>query len=352
MLVLHKSGDRWFRAREQRNHLRVSTAPTTPPPTPLRGDIPAAPLALRRELIARGFDDNTIARMVRRGELVRIRQGAYTDPDWWESAPDPVRHLLRARAVMARAESDAVLSHTTAVLAHGGPTWSMPLADVHVTRRDQRAGRREAGVVQHRGLLPDDDITSCLGMPTTSAVRTVVDAITRTTAEIGLVVANDFLHRELCTREDLLGHAETIVRWPGSLERHTVLRLATPLCESVGESRLLHLIHRYGLPMPELQLTIYEEDGRLVARLDFAWPEYGLFVEFDGLEKYLRPWRPGEDAAAVVVREDAVRRITGWRCIRLTWADLERPLATAQRLGRALGVVPIVPVAEARAQRF
>lgn len=318
--------------------------------------VPGAPLLLRSELNARGVDDNAIARMVRRRELVRIRQGAYTDPEWWEAADGPVRHLLRARAVLARAGSDAALSHTTALLAHGGPTWGVPLDDVHLTRRDRRAGRREAGVVQHRGILPDDDVTTLLGMPATSAARTVVDAITRTTAETGLIIANDFLHRGLCTRDDLATQARTITRWPGSLERHTVLRLATPLCESVGESRLLHLIHRFGLPMPQLQVSIYEEDGHMVARVDLAWPDHGLFVEFDGREKYMRPWRAGDSAADVVVREkkreDAVRRVTGWRCIRLTWADLERPLATAHLLGRALGVVPIVPLAEARAQRY
>ncbi|MDO9355271.1 MAG: hypothetical protein Q7T55_16350 [Solirubrobacteraceae bacterium] len=31
-------------------------------------------------------------------------------------------------------------------------------------------------------------------------------------------------------------------------------------------------------------------------------------------------------------REDLIRRLTGWTCIRLTWADIERPVATAEMI--------------------
>lgn len=341
----------------------MSTATEDPQPPvirPIDSSTPASeddpPLVLRRDLLARGCDDNAIARMVRVGTLVRIRQGAFAAAAWWHEADDRAKHLLRARAVLAKAGAEAVLSHVSAVAAHGGPLWGVPLDDVHITRTDRRSGRRQAGVVQHRGLLTTDEVVTLRGLATTTAARTALDVITRASAEVGLVVANDFLFRRLCTREELLGGAASIARWSGSLDSHVVLRWATPLCESVGESRLLHLVHQHGLPAPVLQLTIYSKDGRFIARVDLAWPDHGVFVEFDGREKYLKPWRPGENAAQVVVREkqreDAVRQVTGWRCIRLTWADLERPMATARLLGAALGVVPVTPLLEARAQRF
>ena len=65
-----------------------------------------------------------------------------------------------------------------------------------------------------------------------------------------------------------------------------------------------------------------------------------LLGEFDGKAKYHRFRRPGETIEQAVMREkqreDLLRELTGWRCIRLVWADLFTPELTAQRIRRAL----------------
>ncbi len=85
--------------------------------------------------------------------------------------------------------------------------------------------------------------------------------------------------------------------------------------------------------MPIPQYEVYDDNGRLVAVVDFAWPELGLFVEFDGKIKYRAPDRDGETVVDVVLREkkreELVCRITGWRCLRVVWADLYQPAHTA-----------------------
>jgi len=35
-------------------------------------------------------------------------------------------------------------------------------------------------------------------------------------------------------------------------------------------------------------------------------------------------------------REDLIRAVTGWRCIRITWIDLEHPERTAARIRAVL----------------
>ncbi|MGN6781638.1 MAG: hypothetical protein ACTHJH_09065 [Marmoricola sp.] len=49
--------------------------------------------------------------------------------------------------------------------------------------------------------------------------------------------------------------------------------------------------------------------------------------------KFLRGLRPGETSGDVVFREkrreDKIRRHTGWRFVRLAWADLATPARTA-----------------------
>jgi hypothetical protein len=78
----------------------------------------------------------------------------------------------------------------------------------------------------------------------------------------------------------------------------------------------------------------------VVANVDFAWPEYGVFLEFDGRIKYQELLRVGESPTDVVLREkkrqDLIERLTGWRCIRITWADLYHPERTAALIRQEL----------------
>ena len=46
------------------------------------------------------------------------------------------------------------------------------------------------------------------------------------------------------------------------------------------------LLWRAGLPIPVCQFEMVDEYGGTVARMDFAWPEHGVFLEFDGKVKY------------------------------------------------------------------
>ena len=84
------------------------------------------------------------------------------------------------------------------------------------------------------------------------------------------------------------------------------------------------------------QFEIVDRSGHVVARVDLAWPRLGLFLEFDGKEKYLLHRRVGESVADAVLREkrreEMICELTGWRCIRVTWADLYRPEHTAGRI--------------------
>lgn len=56
---------------------------------------------------------------------------------------------------------------------------------------------------------------------------------------------------------------------------------AAALLESPLEKRLLQILRQHGLPIPASQYRIYRDD-RLVARVDFAYPELKLAIEADG----------------------------------------------------------------------
>ena len=310
-------------------------------PKPRPADDPRnGPVHLRKTLLAQGHDDRSIARLVANGVLVRVRRGAYADRASVAGLDADGRHGLRARAVVQQARTRVVLSHVSGLPEYDAPTWGLDLSTVHVTRTDAKAGRREAGVQQHKGAVLPGDVVELNGLEVMSPTRLALEATTLGTSESGLVVVNDLLHRCLTTKAELLARYALMERWPYTLRTTLVLQWADRRIETVGESRTWHLIRRSALPVPEPQYVVRDAWGREVARVDFAWPEFGVFLEFDGKVKYEKLLLPGQSASQVVVaekrREELVCRLTGWRCVRVVWDDLARPAATQQLIRDAL----------------
>lgn len=300
-------------------------------------------IMMRHELLAAGYDGRAIARLRATGVLHRLRHGSYTHGEVWRSLDATGRRRLVARAVLRRARSAAVLSGPNAADELGAPVWDMG-DDVHLTRLDGRAGRREAGVVQHRGVVLADDLTIRDGLPILGGTRTAIDMLTIAEPEHALVTINGLLHGGETTVDLIRHRLAGMVPNPHTLNAPIVLALAEPRCESAGETRTLFLCWRHHLPRPSPQYEIRDRSGRLVATVDFAWPDLGVFVEFDGMEKYHRHRRPGESIADMVIREkrreELVCGLTGWRCIRITWYDLQHPTRTAARIRATIAGQP------------
>ena len=300
---------------------------------------------LRGEAIALGYKDQDLARAVRLNVLHRVRHGSYVFIDLWEPLSTNERHALRAMAALRTARTPLVCSHTTAAVLHRAPIWELPLEDVHVTRRDRRSGRRETGLAQHRGLLLPTDIVDLDGTCVTSPTRTALDLTTMVDVEHCLPVLDHFLHTGQSTKSELRRGAKAMSLWSGTLHTDLAIALANPRCESLGESRTSHMLWRNGVVAPETAYEIHDATGRLLYRLDFAWPELGVFLEFDGKEKYLKYLRPGETVVDAVLREkkreERICRLTGWRCIRITWADLYHPEKTVAYINSVLAGGPV-----------
>ena len=84
--------------------------------------------------------------------------------------------------------------------------------------------------------------------------------------------------------------------------------LPTGASSRSASRRFFHLCWDQGLPLPIPQYKIYDDSGRLVAVVDFAWPELGLFVEFDGKVKYKAPDRDGRDGCRCRAAGEEARR--------------------------------------------
>ncbi|MGN6129759.1 MAG: type IV toxin-antitoxin system AbiEi family antitoxin domain-containing protein [Nocardioidaceae bacterium] len=294
----------------------------------------------RAEAFAEGYDDKSIARALRNRLWVRVRVGAYTLPEHWEAVDPSERHLIRAHAVLHRLGDSVALSHTSAALDHGLSLWDPDLSLVHVTRLDGAAGRTQSGVQHHEGFCVPSDLERRHGHLVVNAARAALETASISGDERGVVVLDSYLHRG-GSRELLEATYPLLERWPHSRSLQIPIRLADGGAESAGESRGRYLLYTQHIPMPELQYEVRDRNGVLLGTCDFGWPAHHLLGEFDGKVKYGRLLRPGEDAGDAVfrekVREDRLREATGWGMVRLVWADLATPAATAARVRRLLG---------------
>ena len=293
----------------------------------------------RPDALAAGHDDKSIRRALKASLWVRIRNGVYTFSDLNAVADELSWHRSAARALARKLGDRVALSHTSAAVDHGLLVHGLDLSRLHVTRLDGAAGRTDAGVVHHEGFCTDDDVMEVDGLLVMKPVRAALEAASLGSSESAVVVLDSALHHgggrpELEARYEVLGH------WPNMRRLQVPVRMADGRAESVGESLTRHLCWSQGLPSPELQFEVRDADGELVGTTDFAWPDHGLLGEFDGKVKYGRLLRPGESPTDAVfrekVREDRLREALQWGMVRLVWADLHRPAATAARIRRLL----------------
>jgi hypothetical protein len=306
-------------------------------------DLQHAQLFMTHELLAAGHTDRRIADMVRSKLLYRIRHGAYTYTAYWNGLDDVEKRQLVALAVLRSARAPVALAGPSAADILGAPVWDMG-DEVHLSRLDGKAGRREAGRVEHRGRVLCDDFTIRNGVPLTSGTRTAVDMIALADTEHALVTINGLLHAQETSIDLIQRRLQSMATDPHTLNAPVVLGLADGRCESAGETRTVCLCWRHRLPMPVPQYEVRNRGGRVIARVDFAWPAFNAFGEFDGKLKYLRHRRPGESIEEAVLREkrreELVCGLTGWRCIRFVWADFYTPERTASRIQATLSGVP------------
>ena len=293
-------------------------------------------IVLTRTLRHQGFDDRELRRMKRDGTLVPVRRGAYVRERPAERTRDEEhRELIFATAPQLR--DAAVISHGSAAVLHGLPTWAKAVDRVHVTRNRNSGGNRRAVVQVHASPLTEADTTTIDGVPVTSLARTVLD-LCRTVPIEQAVAAGDRALAFGLVRAVLENRLAEMARWPGTRQARRAVALLDPRSESAGESVSRVRLHEEGLPAPEPQHEIYGDDGRFVARVDFCWKEQRTIGEFDGKIKYGRLLKPGQSIEDVLFeekrREDALRDL-GWQIVRWLWADLYRPGVIRDRVLRA-----------------
>jgi hypothetical protein len=267
-----------------------------------------------------------------------IRAGTLTanqlrGPTWRRLYPDvylhrdvPVTHLARVRAATLLLPASVVTGRSAATV------WGVDLAaaedDVEVTVPPGTHQRRVPGLVVRRAGVPDRHRWHRLGVPVTTAGATAV-RLAGLLPPVEAVVAVD---RMIATGATDLAEVRDIVATAagrGSARARTACARADGLAESPPETRVRLLLEESPLPRPVAQHTI-TVGGFFVARVDFAWPERKVALEYDGL------WHAEPGQFARDRRRLNRLREAGWTVVFATAEDLRRPHVLVARVARAL----------------
>jgi hypothetical protein len=191
---------------------------------------------------------------------------------------------------------------------------------IEVTRVPGGRGGRTGGpgVLVHAAALPPDHVVRDRGVPLTSVPRTVIDLARTLPFAEGVAVADSALNVRLTSKSELSAVIATCPRWPGLQRARDVAAFSDPRSESVLESLGRAAFHQFGLPPPDLQVWVGDDD-EVIGRVDFLWRRYRTVGEADGAVKYQTPGR-----ARAQLDRDARLRAAGYEVVHFTWPEITR----------------------------
>ncbi|MFC0003658.1 endonuclease domain-containing protein [Micromonospora siamensis] len=153
------------------------------------------------------------------------------------------------------------------------------------TTRGTRVGARRgpaSGLRVHRAEVDPDDVCDQDGLLVTTVPRTCWDVSGWLDVVEAVVILDGLLARRLVGIPALREYALARAGRRGWRSLLRAVDLADAGAESPQESRTRARLVLAGLPRPQTQWVV--ADGtRFVARLDLAWPEFKVAVEYDGL---------------------------------------------------------------------
>ena len=188
--------------------------------------------------------------------------------------------------------------------------------------------RGDKQVSVSRDRLPPEEVRVRYGIPCTTALRALFDAmrsapdLTEAVVDMDMAAAAEIT--SILRMRDYLGSK---YRWTGLPQVHAALGLASERSRSPNETRTRILwVLGAGLPRPQVNCEVFDRSGRLLGIADLLDLEAGVAGEFDGAE-HRRASRQTQDAA----KEDMFGRHR-LEMFRVTGLDLGHPDRVVSRM--------------------
>jgi hypothetical protein len=181
----------------------------------------------------------------------------------------------------------------------------------------------------HRTDLDLADVQVHDDVPVSSARRTAWDVAALETLGTAVAALDAMVRYGAIDGSDITSMVEAGAgRW-GVARVRRVVELVDPRAESPPESRVRVALALAGLhPVPQYEVWA---DGDLLARVDLAFPEERVAIEYEGAYHF--------DGIQIARDDVRLRRLleAGWRIIRLSAADLRDLDAVVARIRHELG---------------
>jgi hypothetical protein len=186
--------------------------------------------------------------------------------------------------------------------------------DLHVLNPSHHQLRPVDGLVVHR--RDGAPLVMVGARPATSPAWTAVEVARGLRRPRALATLDAALRSETCSRGELWRAATRQAGRRGIVAVRELLLHADPRAESPMESEARLAMIDGGLPIPELQYEIVDGNGDL-RRVDFAWPDHRLAVEYDGVD-----WHSEPDAIRRDRRRQAAIQDIGWTVMAIVFDDV------------------------------
>ncbi|MGY4710204.1 endonuclease domain-containing protein [Mycolicibacterium sp. CBM1] len=239
-----------------------------------------------------------------------------------------VTAVIKAKAAFVWSGGTATVAGLSAA-ALLGSRW---IDDHHPAELVRRNGKAVAGIVIHRDELHRAEICRVAGIPVTTPARTAFDLGRRPGLDKAVVRIDALCNATGLCRADI---DRVLVRHRGArgiTQLRKVLELVDPGAQSPQETRTRLVLVRAGLPTPATQITVLDECGHFVARVDMGWKQWKVGVEFDGAQHWTDPAQRTRDINRLAELEEC-----GWRIVRVDSQLLRRaPEVVVDRVMAAL----------------
>jgi hypothetical protein len=227
----------------------------------------------------------------------------------------------RAAATLLLAGPRSVLTRHTAAFLHGCA--AADVGQIHVMVDYHRRLSSMPGVAVHRGLFDEGDVVLLDGLRVMPLAHTLAELLCRASRREAMACLDQALaltpdDRREDLRADVLHQIGTRRDPRGRRRSQILLDLANGQAESPAESWLLLDLFDAGFPVPAQQLPVLDMNGRTVFRLDYAWEEPRVALEYDGYTAH------ADRIACDRARDEDLRR-RGWIVVHATADDLKDP---------------------------
>lgn len=241
---------------------------------------------------------------LRTGALQRIWQGIYCmgEPDDWTR--------LRGLDLAVGARVPVCLG--TAASLYGFDTENPK--DLHVLNPPRAHLRHADGLVIHR--RDGAPLVAVAGRLATAAAWTAIEVARSLRRPRSLATLDAALRSGTCDRVELVRALGKQSGRRGVVAVRELLPLADGRAESPMESEARLVMIDGGLPAPELQYEISDGNGQL-RRLDYAWPEYRVAAEYDGID-----WHSGAEAMLADRKRTSALMDINWTVVPIIFEDV------------------------------